>query len=298
MPAGSPRQAFFLVAFGKLLGYNEENVGKENNMRFQLDHDYHIHSQLSLCSNDPNQNTENILHIAENLGLRQICLADHYWDERVRRKLIDFYEKQNFAHISKALPLPQGESCRFLFGCETDMTKYNTMGIPKSRYDAFDMILIPIDHFHMKGFTISKKDYPSVQGQAKRWIARFDHLMGMDLPFHKLGLAHLATACMQHPNREKYLQTLDAIPGDELHRLFKKAAQVGCGIELNLSDMDFADHEQESVMRMFHIAKECGCKFYLGSDAHHPNKWDKFIPLYTRAVDILDLKEEDKFVLQ
>ena len=46
-------------------------------MRFQLDHDYHIHSQLSLCSNDPNQNTENILHIAENLGLRQICLADH-----------------------------------------------------------------------------------------------------------------------------------------------------------------------------------------------------------------------------
>ena len=128
-------------------------------MRFQLDHDYHIHSQLSLCSNDPNQNTENILHIAENLGLRQICLADHYWDERVRRKLIDFYEKQNFAHISKALPLPQGECCRFLFGCETDMTKYNTVGIPKSRYDAFDMILIPIDHFHRNGFTISKKDF-------------------------------------------------------------------------------------------------------------------------------------------
>jgi hypothetical protein len=44
-------------------------------MRFQLDHDYHIHSQLSLCSNDPQQNTDHILRIAENLGLRQICLA-------------------------------------------------------------------------------------------------------------------------------------------------------------------------------------------------------------------------------
>lgn len=267
-------------------------------MRFQLDHDYHIHSQLSLCSHDPEQNTANILRIAKSLGLGQICLADHYWDERVRRKIIDFYQVQNFAHISQSLPLPQDENCRFLFGCETDMTKYNTVGIPKSRYDAFDMILIPIDHFHMKGFTISKKDHASVRGQARCWVERFDHLLGMDLPFHKLGLAHLATACMQHPDREKYLQTLDAISNDDLYRLFQRAAQVGCGIELNLSDMEFADHEQESVMRMFHIARECGCKFYLGSDAHHPDKWDKFVPLYTRAVNILDLKESDKFRLK
>ena len=265
-------------------------------MRFQLDHDYHIHSQLSLCSNDPAQNTDNILKIAEKLGLRQIVLADHYWDERVRRKIIDFYETQNFAHISKALPLPQSENCQFLFGCETEMTKYKTVGIPKSRYKEFDMILIPIDHFHMNGFTISKKDYPSIQGQAKRWVERFDHLMHMDLPFHKLGLAHLATACMHHPNREKYLLTLDAISNDDLCRLFKQAAQVGCGIELNLSDMDFADHEQESVMRMFHIAKECGCKFYLGSDSHEPEELDTAMENFQWAVDMLELTEEDKFV--
>lgn len=50
-------------------------------MRFQLDYDlttiYHIHSQLSLCSKDPEQNLENILRIAKDLGLRPICLADH-----------------------------------------------------------------------------------------------------------------------------------------------------------------------------------------------------------------------------
>ena len=43
-------------------------------MRFQLDYDlttiYHIHSQLSLCSKDPEQNLENILRIAKDLGLR------------------------------------------------------------------------------------------------------------------------------------------------------------------------------------------------------------------------------------
>ena len=73
-------------------------------MRFQLDHDYHIHSQLSLCSNDPEQNTQNILHIAENLGLRQIVLADHYWDERVRRKIIDFYDDRAEAMLDDIMP--------------------------------------------------------------------------------------------------------------------------------------------------------------------------------------------------
>ncbi len=267
-------------------------------MRFQLDHDYHIHSQLSLCSNDPEQNPANILRIAGELGLRKICLADHYWDERVHRRIIDFYETQNFAHISQALPLPQSESCRFLFGCETEMTKWGTVGIPRSRYKAFDMILIPISHFHMEGFTLAKRDCGSLEARAKRWTQRFDRVLSMDLPFHKLGLAHLATYCIYHTDREKYIQTLDLMENDTLDKLFRRAAQVGCGIELNLSDMDFADHEQESVMRMFHIAKERGCKFYLGSDAHHPNKFDKFIPLYTRAVDILDLKESDKFQLK
>ena len=264
-------------------------------MRFQLDHDYHIHSQLSLCSNDPQQNPANILRIAEDLGLRKIVLADHYWDKGVHRRIIDFYKPQDFAHISQALPLPQSENCRFLFGCETDMTKYNTVGIPRRRYNDFDMILIPIDHFHMTGFTISKRDSQSVEARAKRWTKRLERLLYMDLPFSKLGLAHLASYCLHHTDREKYIQILDLINNDDMHRLFTRAAAVGCGIELNLSDMDFADSEQESVMRMFHIAKECGCKFYLGSDAHHPNKWDSFVPLYTRAVDILDLQESDKF---
>lgn len=264
-------------------------------MRFQLDHDYHIHSQLSLCSNDPKQNPENILHIAENLGLRQICLADHYWDHRVLGGWTPFYWPQGFSRVQRALPLPQGETCRFLFGCETEMNKYATVGISKSRHKDFDMILIPISHFHMEGFTIARRDCDSLELRALRWTERLGRVLSMDLPFHKLGLAHLACYCLYHTDRKQYIQTLDLIKNDDLHRLFTRAAAVGCGIELNLSDMDFADQEQESVMRMFHIAKECGCKFYLGSDAHHPDKWDKFVPLYSRAVDILDLHESDKF---
>ena len=48
---------------------------------------------------------------------------------------------------------------------------------------------------------------------------------------------------------------------------------------------------------MFKIEKECGCKFYLGSDAHERHAFDGANEAFSRAIDILDLKEEDKFVL-
>ena len=39
-------------------------------MRFTVDHDYHIHSTLSSCSNDPAQSTERILQYAKDNGLK------------------------------------------------------------------------------------------------------------------------------------------------------------------------------------------------------------------------------------
>ncbi len=46
-------------------------------MRFRYDHDFHIHSQLSLCSNDPEQSPERILACAKENGLTDIVLTDH-----------------------------------------------------------------------------------------------------------------------------------------------------------------------------------------------------------------------------
>ena len=47
-------------------------------MRYQLDHDLHLHSQLSLCSDDPAQTPEALLRYAQKNGLSTICLTDHY----------------------------------------------------------------------------------------------------------------------------------------------------------------------------------------------------------------------------
>lgn len=59
--------------------------------------------------------------------------------------------------------------------------------------------------------------------------------------------------------------------------------------------MRFADAESEFILRIFRVAKECGCKFYFGSDAHHPNELDEAKAIFEKAIDLLELTEEDKF---
>ena len=100
-------------------------------------------------------------------------------------------------------------------------------------------------------------------------------------------------------DEELYLQLLDSIPTSEMERLFKKASEKGVGIELNFADMDFkTERRQNSILRIFRIAKEQGCKFYCASDAHHPQDFVRVKEVFERAIDLLDLKESDKFIIR
>lgn len=69
------------------------------------------------------------------------------------------------------------------------------------------------------------------------------------------------------------------------------------GIELNGSDMRFADTEADIVLRLYRMAKNVGCKFYCGSDAHRPREFEGAKKIFERAVDYLNLTEDDKFVV-
>ena len=116
-------------------------------MKFKVDHDLHIHSNLSWCSQDENQTPERILKYAEQNGFNKVCLTNHFWDERVEGAS-NWYLKQNFEHISEAKPLPQSDKVQFLFGCETDLRQDLLLGISKERFDDFDFIVIPTTHLH------------------------------------------------------------------------------------------------------------------------------------------------------
>ncbi|MBO5453361.1 MAG: PHP domain-containing protein [Clostridia bacterium] len=263
-------------------------------MKYCVDNDLHIHSKTSSCSNDPEQTNERILQYAKENRLKTICLADHFWDEAVDGAS-EWYKPQNFEHISKAKPLPQDKEVRFLFGCETELDKNLNLGISKEKFDLFDFIVIPTTHFHMK-FTLTDEDKASPENRAKAWVKRLDTVLNMDLPFYKVGIAHL-TCGLIAPSREELLNVLTLIPQEEMRRLFKKASSVGVGIEINSGCMNFTDEEADVILKPYRIAKDCGCKFYLGSDAHHPLSLDNAKARLEKGIELLGLTEEDKFII-
>ena len=262
-------------------------------MKYIVDHDFHIHSQLSSCSRDPEQSTARILKYAEDEGLHTIVIADHFWDERVPGAS-KWYQPQNFAHISKSKPLPQSDKVRFLFGCETEFDRNMTLGCSRERMEELDFIVIPTTHFHMTGFTMTEEMLATPGTRAKAWIDRLDALLSQDLPFGKIGLAHLTCPLIWSKNREKYVATVDAISVPDMHRVFARIAKLGCGVEINTADMRYSEEEKEVLLRPYRIAKEEGCKFYLGSDAHHPAGLEGARKWFERGIEDLGLTEDDK----
>ena len=264
-------------------------------MAFTFDHDLHIHSQLSLCSQHPEQTTERILQYARDNHLKTIALTDHFWDKDVSL-VHDWYRQQDYAHISQALPLPQCDGVRFLFGCEADMDKDFTLGVAPQNFDKFDFILVATTHFNnMPTFTISAEDHASLDRQAVVWGERIDRLLSKPLPFHKMGIAHPTCTLVGHGTRESYLEVLKRLSDEVMEHVFSKAATCGIGIELNRDDMNFPDEEADIVLRPYRIAKRCGCKFFFGSDAHIPDTFAIAGPIFERAAALLELTEEDKF---
>lgn len=263
-------------------------------MQYRIDHDFHIHTYLSPCEPDPRQNARGILQYAKENGLHTVCITDHYWDKAVPCLFSSWYPKQDFDLISQIKPLPREDGVRFLFGCEGEQGRDCEISVPPQRYDDFDLFLIPTTHLHMR-CTAAPEDKDTNEKRAGLWVTRLEGLLTQDLPFRKMGIAHFACTLLNTESRASYLDVLEKIPTEEMERLFALAAQKGCGIELNLSDMSYADSEADTVLRMFRIAKNHGCKFYLGSDAHTPEGFRNMRDIFSRAIRDLGLEESDKF---
>lgn len=261
-------------------------------MQFVPDHDLHIHSFLSTCSKCPEQTVQRIAQCAVEQQFSTICITDHFWDETVPGASA-WYQVQDYAHICQSKPLPQPEGVRFLFGCETDLDKDLTLGISRERMEEMDFIIIPTTHFHMK-LNLTDEERASVEGRVSAWLRRLDGVLSMDLPFHKIGLAHL-TCHLIGTSREEYLQVLEKLPEDRMTELFQKAARLGVGIELNAYDIKDSEDAEDLVLRPYRIAKECGCKFYCGSDSHGPGGFVNAKARFQKAISYLDLTEEQKF---
>jgi histidinol phosphatase-like PHP family hydrolase len=257
-------------------------------MRFVIDHDLHIHSNLSLCAPDPAQTPEAILKYGEANGLKTLCLTNHMWDPAVPGAS-EWYAAQSYERSRTALPLPQSDKVRFLFGAEAEMDKNFVIGLSPKTVEELEFIIVPTTHMHMDGFTVEGNE--DAEARAQLWIKRFDALLDAPLPFEKVGLAHMTCSLIW---RNRYLEVLQKIPLSEYHRLFERAAKAGLGIELNFPAYHMSQSTAEIELVPYRIAREEGCKFYLGGDAHVPASLADRMIHFNAMIDILGLTEDDK----
>ena len=267
-------------------------------MKYVIDNDLHIHTNLSPCARDPWQTPARLLRYAEVTGLSTICVTDHYWDENAPGGFdeLDWYSFQHYAHIAQVLSLPEKEGVRFLFGCETELDQNLNLGITEKRFDDFDFIIIPTTHLHLEGISVPRGEI-SLERRADMWVQRLDRVLSMDLPFHKVGIAHLTCSLIAPKAPGDYLKVLDLIDDGTYRELFSRMAALGTGFELNFPLSGLSPEDRERELRPYRIARACGCKFYLGSDAHELHGLLRAPANFRAIVDALELEESEKFTV-
>ena len=261
-------------------------------MRYVADHDFHIHSTVSRCCKDPLQTPERILQYAKENNYRKICLTNHFWDERVKSEA-EWIEEHGYRYLTSVLPLPEAEGIDFLFGAEIDMDYNGILGISPEALNELDFVTVATTHMHLAGNTVREK-ISTPEEAAEIWLDKIKNLLSMPLPFHKMGIAHMTTG---HIMKERTAEVIKLLRTEDLYEVFSDCAEKGLGIELNTKTIFNSDEEKDILMRPYFIAKDCGCKFYLGSDSHKTEALAHAKENFERIITILDLKEEDKFFL-
>ena len=262
-------------------------------MRYVADHDFHIHSTVSRCCKDPLQTPERILQYAKDNGYRKICLTNHFWDEKVPSEA-EWIEEHGYKYLTSVLPLPEKEGINFLFGAEIDMDYNGVLGISGETLAELDFVTVATTHMHLAGNTVRKK-IETPEEAAEIWLLRLNALLEKDLPWHKIGVAHLTCG---HIFKGRTPEVIKLLEDEDLYNVFSDCAQKGLGIELNMKTLSMSEEEKKILLRPYFIAKDCGCKFYLGSDSHKREALENVKSNFENIINLLDLKEKDKFIIK
>lgn len=261
---------------------------------FPIDHDLHCHSFLSSCSSDPAMTPEAILDFARSHGYTVQCVTDHLWDKAVPGAS-GWYAPQDIDHVRQSLPLPQGDGVRMVFGCETEFCGGGKLGLLSANADVFDFIVIPPNHFHMKGF-VRSDDVDTEEKAADLLATRLEEILLLDLPWRKVGIAHMT--CGLTFREGDVARVFSLVDEARYRRAMREFAARGAGIEINLSSFapGWRDREEENL-RLYLFAKEEGCRFYLASDAHHPQELAVVPDRAPEVISLLGLTDANLFRL-
>ena len=268
----------------------------------KITHDFHLHTYLSLCAPDKTGTVKNYVDEAKRQGIKKLGLADHFWGskpgdpkyyEKVNMNPESYYLIQNFEHISKKRSEMENEKAngvKLYFGCEAEYDPFcHGPAVSLELAEQFDFITVTNSHTHMM---MPKSCYFPYQKHIEFMITAYEDIINSNVSRYITSIAHPfeAVACPYG-----YDLLMNMISDDEFKRLFDKTAQKGIAIEINTANMIKKPDwklEISQKTRMLRLAKECGCKFIFGSDAHILSEFEAYSDV-NRIAEFLDICEND-----
>lgn len=259
-------------------------------------HDFHIHTNLSLCAK-PEATLEMYRRKGEELGLKKMAITNHLWDHAIpdwtNDENAEFYEIQDAKYISRIkneIETANKNGANFLFGAEAEYSyKHSRPAISPEFAEQLDVLLVPNSHTHL---TMPKSFYEPHRKHIEFMIDAFMNIVNSDVSMYITAVPHpfMAVCC---PYNNHLL--LNEITDDEFKRCFSRAAEKGIALELNpnfIKNRTMQQMYDDPIIRMYRLGKKEGCKFTVGTDAHSESGYDAFSLIYVLA-SLLDLKEDD-----
>lgn len=230
-------------------------------------HDLHIHTNLSSCAH-AEATVERYIAEAKKLGLKLIGFANHLWDEKVSGAS-QWYAPQNMEHILQIKnQLPTDEKdIRVLVGCETEFDYRGVLAISEESIAQLDYVLVPHSHTHSKS-VVPREYIDSLEKHAAYLMSSFEKLVEHPLIKSVTGVVHPFVPGVSH-ELTNVIQKL--IPDRYFYDAFCVAKEKDLAIEINGSTIICMSEEERrhcEYIRIYSIARECGCRFFYGSDSH------------------------------
>jgi len=233
-----------------------------------VDHDLHIHTVFSNCCGDSQQIPENIIKLANESGLKKIGFSDHTWENN-ELEPTEWYANQGGGRINELARTVRAsaiESPRIFIGCEAETMSHGKFSISQDFAATLDYVVLATDHFHFTDLVEQPSDYsPATFGRHLLKMFR----AGAVAPFKNIVLAH---PCLPLGFMNLYEPMIDTISDSEFLDTFAVAAEHNVALEITLSFFPDAarnrNFSRSVPVRVLSLAKQAGCKFVFGSDAH------------------------------
>ena len=164
----------------------------------------------------------------------------------------------------------------------------------RDHFDLFDFVVIPPNHMHILDY-VRPRSINTPEQIAQYFMARMELLSRMDLPFEKIGIAHLTTSLMFREGN--VLDVLRLVEEKRVMPVFETLAKAGAGIELNGAAFARYDENPEAYLRIYRMAKQAGCKFYCASDGHTLAAYARVRDVLPQIVNALELTECDRYIV-